>query len=226
MSSTYLALCDKLRNEVGVPGTISSVTGQTGMFAKLITWIADADIDINNEWSDWGFLHASFSDETILATKDITAPTDLGLWDKDSFYLDYSSATYQKLKYLDYFIWRDSYRNGVKTNDKPDFIIIKPDLDLILEPPPNDVYTITADYYKTATRMSDNSDVSLIPTRYDRIIIARAKIYYAEHEDASEVMQGAVNEYNDLMKKLQSIYLRGFESNTKAHDDDMAVTVE
>lgn len=52
-----------------------------------------------------------------------------------------------------------------------------------------------------------------------RIIIARAKMIYAEVEGALEVMQGAMAEYEDILKELQSIGLLGQESDWQAQAD-------
>ena len=36
------------------------------------------------------------------------------------------------------------------------------------------------------------------------IIIARAKMYYAENEDAPEIMVGSLSEFEDLLDKLEN----------------------
>lgn len=220
MSSTYLALTQQLRQELGVYGTgPSAVAAQTGMYAKLVEWVADADEDICSKYLDWGFLWGQHSANTVADQKDYSVPSDFGMWDEDSFYLDYTASTYKKLEFMDYFAWRKNYRNGTQTSSKSDFVIIRPDKALILHPAPDAVYSLTADYYKTATRMTVDASTSQIPTKFDRLIIARAKMYYAEHENAPEVMQAAISEYTDLMGRLESLYLPGQQSRTKGHED-------
>lgn len=224
MSSTYLELCIKLRREAGIVGSDpTTVVGQTNMLAKIVGWIADADEDIQSKWLDWGFLHDEFSSSTVAGDKDIAAPADFGMWDEDSFYLDYSLSSFQKLSQVDYSVWRKAMRNGVKTNAKPAYYVIKPDKDIILEPVPDDVYTLTADYYKTATRLAADSDTSLIPKKFDRLIIARAKMYYAEFDNAPEVMNAATQEYIDLMNRLESLYLPGQQPNTQSSNNMVIV---
>lgn len=229
MSSSYLTLCQKLRQEVGATGsdgTPSTVIGQTRMLKKIVDWIADADMDICTKYLDWGFLHDEHSVSTVAGVKDYSAPSDFGLWDYNSFYLDSTSDSYQKLNKMDYSYWRSHLRNGTKTNEKPTWFIVKPNKDIILESPPDGTYTLTADYYKTATRMTTNDSVSLIPTKFDRLIIARAKIYYGNHQNAAEIIEDGVNEYRDLMMRLESIYLPEQESRTKGGNDDMVTIVE
>ena len=225
--STYLELCQKVRQEVGVTGTgPTAVTSQTGMLQKIVNWVADADVEIQSRWFDWRFLWKQFSDSTIVGTKDVSAPSDLGTWDEDSFYLDYTASTYRKMAVMDYRSWRDNYRNGTKTNAKPGWIIVRPDDAIILEPPPDAVYTLTADYWKAPTRMSANTSTTPIPTNYERIIVARAKIYYAEHENAPEVLIGATTEYNDLLDKMEAKYLDGQKSRRLARNENLVVRPE
>ena len=58
--STYLQLCQKLRQECEVGGTgPSAVTGQTGELARLVTWIADAYTELQQEY-DWLWLRSEF----------------------------------------------------------------------------------------------------------------------------------------------------------------------
>ena len=52
--------------------------------------------------------------------------------------------------------------------------------------------------------MTADGDISAIPPRFHKIIIARAKMYYAENEDAPEIMAGSLAEFEDLLDKLEA----------------------
>jgi len=223
---TYLELCVKLRGECGIQGTgPTTVLAQTGLLGKIVAWIADADQEICDMWLNWNFLWDEFTATTVIATAQVTQATDLSTWDTDSFYLDYTTANHKKLIEMDYSLWRRVYRNGVKTSAKPSFFVIRPDKDIILEAPPDDEYTLTADYWKYAARLSANTSASLIPARFQRIIIARAKMYFAEHENAPEVMEGAQMEYGNLLSALQAAELPG-QGPTRTGSNDLVVVVE
>ena len=71
-------------------------------------------------------------------------------------------------------------------------------------PTPNAATTLTAEYWKTATTLSATTDTPVIPARFQRIIICRAKIYYAEQNDAPEVMGSSLSEFQDLLGKLEA----------------------
>ena len=71
-------------------------------------------------------------------------------------------------------------------------------------PTPNSATNVTAEYWKTPAVLSASDDEPVIPTRFQRIIICRAKIYYAEQNDAAEVMGSSISEFNDLLGKLEA----------------------
>jgi hypothetical protein len=224
MSSSYLSLCQILRREVGIEGSgPSTVVGQLGMMQKVVNWIADSDVAIQSRWIDWDFLWSQFEVNTIAGVKDISAPLDLGHWNKDTFYLDYDTDA-RKLSELSYKAWKTLYPNA-KTTYRPSFFVIRPDKDVILHSVPDAIYALTAEYQRNPVRLAANTDVSPIPAKFDRLIIAQAKVYYAEHENAPEVMQAATNEYQILMHQLESLYLPGQSDRMKSHAEDMVIRV-
>ena len=226
--STFLQLCQTMRRECGITSTgPAAVTSQTGVLEKVVNWVADADVEIQSRWFDWDFLHVStWNHNTIANVPTVAAPADLGVWDQESFYLDYSTANHKQLSVIDYKTWRRDLRQGVKTNQKPDAVIILPDQSLRLESPPDAVYALTADYWKRPVRMTANSATSPVPEEYERIIVARAKIAYAESQGAPEVLMSAQIEYDDLLDKLESKYLPNQGSRRQADPGMMVVRPE
>lgn len=226
--SNYLQLCQKMTRDLGMSTTIAAVTSQTGMAQKIVEWIADADEYVQTLYADWNFLWSQFSTSTIAGTRAYSAPSDLGEWDRDSFYLDYTTDSYVHLSFIDYLTWRQAFRQGTHSNEKPSSFVIAPNKSIYLEGIPDAAYTLTADYWKAPTRMTENTSTSNIPTRFERIIIARAKIYYAEHEEFPNVFELATNEYDSLLKQLESAELPGRAEYTRghAHDSDMVIRVE
>lgn len=225
--STYLELCQTVIRECGITGTLSAVTGNTGMLNKVVHWVADADLETQSRWFDWDFLHVStWSANTVIGTAAVAAPATLGVWDVDSFYLNYSLATNSSLTVLDYKDWRKNYRQGVKTNDEPSNVVIKPDQSLILEPPPDAIYSLTADYWKRPAKPTLTSDTSPIPEEYERIIVARAMMFYAIDTGSNEIMVSAQIEYDDLLDKLEAKYLPNQVGRRMSDAGQMTVRVE
>ena len=93
---------------------------------------------------------------------------------------------------------------------------IQPDQNIILEPPPDAVHTITADYWKTPAALTANTDIPDIPAQYHRAVVARAKTMWAEREEAPEILLSASAEYQDLLDKLESHSLSGQEGRRMA----------
>ncbi len=58
-----------------------------------------------------------------------------------------------------------------------------------------------------------------------RIIIVRAKVIYAEVEGATEIMQGALAEYQDLLEELRASQLPGMRHD-RVSESDLYLTVE
>jgi hypothetical protein len=225
--STFLQLFVTTARECGKPTVPTAVTGQTGQLLEIVNWVADADSETQSRWFDWDFLHlGTWTTATVIGTAAVSAPSDLGVWDEDSFYLNYTAATHKQLPVMDYKTWRRDYRQGVKTNKKPDNVVILPDLSLKLEPPPDAVYTLSADYWKRPTKMTTNSATSPIPEEYERIIVARAKLFYAESYGANEILLSAQVEFDDLLDKLESKYLPSQKGRRRADPGMMVVIPE
>ncbi len=221
--STFLQLCQAARRACSIAGSgPSTVTGQTLQLEKLIEFVALADIEIQGRWFDWDFLHVStWSSSTDIGTAEVSAPTAIGVWDEDSFYLDYSTNNYKRLSVIPHKDWRANYRQGAKVAQQPSHIVIMPDLSLKLEPKPDAVYSLTADYWARPVKMTADSDTSPIPEEYERIIIARAKVMYGEDIAAPDLIVAGQNEHDDLLDKLEAKYLPGQNRIRRSSDTGM-----
>ncbi|RLC74948.1 MAG: hypothetical protein DRI61_15715, partial [Chloroflexi bacterium] len=223
--STFLQLCQDARRYCGISGTgPSSVSNQTGIMEKLVNWVADSDLYIQRLWANWNFLHVDdYSENILVNTIEYTAPSDIGTWDMTSFWLDYSSDSGVSLTELDYLDWRNNYRNGTQAAGKPSYIARAPNKNLILHQKPDASYTLTGEYWKTPTKMTGNTDTSNIPEYFERIIIVRAKLFYAEDQEAREVYQTTIEEYRDLLNKLEAAELPAQEDRWMSSTEDSMV---
>lgn len=201
--STLLQLVNQAKLEIGVEGAaLTTVAGHTGMPAKLVNWTIETDYFIQSMNFDWDFLWTQFTENTVAGDPDHSKPADLSIWDRESFWIDYTTDEAIQLNVEEYRAYRDSMRSGVKVNDTPTTIIVLPTKNLKLEPPPDAVYSLTADYWKKPVKMSADSDEPLIPVQYERIIIARVKMYFAEEQEVPGLYQIAQVEYDALLDRL------------------------
>jgi len=202
-----LEIAQLVRQECGIAGsgTPSAFTGQTGELKRVVVWVVQADLYLQSLEVDWRFLWKEFQVNTVVGTASYAVPTDFDEWDPDSFYLNYSADDNIKLDvFTDYREWRKDYRQGVKTNQVPDKIVIKPDDSLILDWPPNAIFSLTADYYRKPIALAADADEPPYPARYHRAIVARAKRMYAAFEESPEVMSEAENWWGQIYPRLEA----------------------
>lgn len=210
--STFLELCRDYRSELGIPGLGPvTVTNQIGELARVVTDIREADMDIQRQWQDWKFLWNVHSTKTVAdsAWLETQKPADLGTWNTNTCFLDKGTDDYVRLDYIDYDAWSGDQAVGMVFNDKPYEFTVLPDGTIRLFPTPNStVYSFTGEYWRKALPMVADEDISRVPEEYHRAIVVRAKIIYAEREDAPEIMAGATAEYESLMTNLEAAYLQ------------------
>ena len=219
--STYLELCQDMARDVGIPGTgpstVESTSGLSEEEISVIRYIKQADLDIQSRWLDWNYLWqvATLTSVTGTATLSLATntangfPTDVGTWRLGSVVWDPTSESYQALEYEPWNEYRDNYKYGTVDSDIPEVFSIHPTANTLdFYPTPSSNTTIRAEYWQTPTELSTNAQISAIPPRFHRIIIARAKMYYAENEDAPEIMAGSLSEFEDLLDKLEADQLQ------------------
>jgi len=204
--STYLVLCQDMARDIGIPGTGPSTTTPTIEEEKDVTrYIKDADLDIQRMWFNWDFLWSEHSFTTTSGTSALTSPSDLAQWNTNSVVYDPTGANWQPLTYVGWKEYRDDYKYGTVATGIPEHFSVKPNNVIDVYPTPNTTgATITSEYWVTPTELSGDSDETVIPSRFQRIIICRAKVYYAEQNDAPEVLSGALAEFTDLLDKLEA----------------------
>jgi hypothetical protein len=194
------------------------------MNLKITTFIADADIDIQNLWQDWNFLVGDAVISLVASTDEYTLAslsiTDLVSWDLDKFYINPGTNNYHPLEKMKYEDWESSGdRLGVKVEAEPYKIVVKPDNSLVFIDVPDAVYTVWGKYYKQPTRLAINGDTSAIPTTFEMVIIYRAKMYYAEFYEHWDLYNSAEKDYMSELMKLEAVYLPEQSSRTRASNN-------
>jgi hypothetical protein len=219
---TYLELCQRLRQEVGVSGTgPTAVTSQTGELKRLVDWVASSYTEIQNRHEEWRWLRVGFSVDTVAdddsyaygdCTDDLTsaAITRFTRWrfndqfDTPKIYLTSAgSGTQNRLIFLPWDSFATIYRLGQQTSGYPAHITIDPQDNMVLGPKPNDVYTINADYFRSAQELASDSEVPEMPSQYHMLIVYRAIMDYGLFESAAEVIERAELKGSRLMRQLE-----------------------
>lgn len=221
----YLQLCQRMVQKSGIAGSgPTSVTGQTGELARVVNWISEAWLNIQEERNDWQWMRRSVSFSTIAQQGSYTPAqcgiTDLARWAMDTNYCTFRSyVTAQTtrseifLSYMPYETFRDTYLYGAMRTSysRPVAITVAPDKSIVLGLAPNDTsYTITGDYFRTPTSLTANSDTPEMPERFHLLIIYRAMMYYADYEQDAYLRQTSEAEYNKMLRRMTNEQLPEF----------------
>lgn len=231
--STYLELVQDLHETCNVGGstpTSANWNALTGIPARLKSWVRDADIEIKSKWFNWKFLWASGTKAISSNTAVYTGPTDLGIYDKETFMLD--GEAIPVIEYRDY---KETLRRTTASNDKPTVVVIQPDNTLRLWPTPDASYTLTFEYYKSAvaSTLSAATDQSVIPAAFHRAIYYWAMLKYANYENAGELRQMAMENLYGLdgtreggwIAKLEAHQLPGHGYQNATQDGNYEIEV-
>ena len=212
----YLELCQRLRQESGVPGTgPASTVDQTGFDKKIVDWIATAYGHIQSLHQTWRFLRQDFEFNTVASQREYSVSdasiTNLSRW-KINEYGDirmYLAATgISDEQYIDFVHW-DDYRfayligNSRTAEGRPSIVTITPDNNLDFFHVPDAVYTVKGEYWQTPDVFSGNTDEPIIPSRFHMAIVWKALMYYGAYDAADERYSHGQNEYKIMKKRLE-----------------------
>lgn len=175
-----LALVQELCRLSGITDTGGPTTtiNQTGDYRKAVAYIDIAHREIQLKFFDWNFLWGTSAVATSAGVAVYQGQSDLHIWDEAAFY--YDGRELRVCPYQDYV--PDTSRE----NGPPEYVVIRPDNQLLIVPTPDDVYTITYDYFKKPRVLTENTTEPLIPEDYRMAIVGRALMMYGNYETAEE----------------------------------------
>lgn len=215
----YLQLVQRLRQECGISGSgPSSVTGQTGMSALLVSWIDSAWVEIQGLHNNWNWMRQPFAFETAAnvgdylpatTTNTLTGEllTDLRFWHKETFRAQRASIGVQDEQWLvewEYQVFRNTYRFGPQVAGRPVVFAEKPNgKAIMLGQVPDQVYSITGEYQVRATHLVDTGDAPDMPEEYHLMIVYKAMQSYGLYEAAPEVLNRGQVEYQKLLTQIE-----------------------
>lgn len=207
--ATYLQLVQRLARDVGIPPSgLVDVTTAAGEYQRLAQWVARANTEVQMKWMDWEFLWLPTTITTVASTSVYSGPTNLNMWQEDAFVFDerlIPTMSYQQ------------YRNErpdlgfASEEEEPEIIVIRPNKQILIIPTPSVAYTISAEYQRVPNTLSVNGDVPLIPTTYQDVIVHRARMYWAEYEEAQLSYQAAAADYAEWLRRLEAAHAPTFE---------------
>jgi len=199
---TFLELCQRLRQEVGAAGTgPANVQGQSGEYARLVSWVQTAWQEIQQERDDWLFNWAEGAVVVDAAFREYSPPSDFLRWDDRTI-----RVSSDELRYLPWHHFRDRYRDD-SGHDRPSRITITPTGSFKLDTTPEDNEEITFEYWRTPETLTESTDIPRLPAQYHMVIVYRAMQHYALYENAEEVLASSREAERRLMRDLMRTQL-------------------
>lgn len=191
--STFLQLCQRVRQEAGIAGTgPSSVAAQTGELKRVVDWTADAWMMIANKqlW-DWLWEQATV---TITAGTSLTAgaiPVQRYL--PDTAYIGDTP--------LEFVAWADFKREHptVTQAGEPTQWSIRPDGAFVVDYLPETDTDITVERYALPTALTADADVPDLPTRFHMAIVWKALMEAADYDEAGVTRATAKVKYAEVL---------------------------
>lgn len=229
---TYLELCRSFTAEHGIAGGTgpASVVGNVGELANVCRWIAESVMYIESLWLDWDFLWYEYSQTlTVGDVNPPIVPSAVGApseWRKKRFILDRTEPTFYVLDYVEWPEFRGVHDVGTIVTSRPQMITVLPNNTLRLNYKPDYGYQLDAECWLEPQLLVNDADVMKIPTRFYRLVLARASIMYGNREDAPEIIAGAEAEYMDLLDKMEAAKLPKHRQMRMGQDvEDLTVQI-
>ena len=225
MSRSFLALCREFVSDLGIAGgVLQSTQGLTQQqLIRACDLVSRADLFVQNKWADWKFLWfldtitgAAGSDRL---TPNKTPATPIA-FDQESMVFEPASSTTQYPQFMDWRTFYLTYQSQPKTTMPcPANWSIDPTGSIVLSHYLEAQATFAVQYRIQPTAMAKDSDTSPIPTQFDHIIVERAKILYAQRENAPEILAGSSAEFAVILSQLEAAYLPGWAPNITGQND-------
>ena len=225
---TFLQLVNRVKQECGIAGApLVTITGANNELTRIAAWVSTSWEDIQNSRSDWDFMRGSVSLNTTAGKQTYTVGTlldipltDFKKWRNESFRMYRASAgvcdEIMLTHFASYTDFRDYYLLGSRrlVQTRPTSIVIAPHRSLILGDIPEDVYTVTGEYFKKSQVLTLDADVPSMPEDYHMMIVYKTMQRYGLYEVAEEQIQAGKEGYAQLYNRLDAEYAPGITGSS------------
>lgn len=221
----FLGIVQALHSETGASGQVpGDIVGQTNENAQLVNWTRLAWVQIQS-MRLWRFLRASKTVTLIVGQSDYplaslpvpwidfreldavdTSPT------RSLVILTLPNGNKQRLRYMPYETFLDAFALSPASTTTPQAFTLTPgNLALSFYPTPDAAYTVTLPYFKQAQQFAAATDVPIIDAALHYIIVYRALMLYADHNNISDFRQNVKSKYRQELSKMIERYEPVFE---------------
>lgn len=203
-NKTWVELAKSLRREAGVQGDgPTDVVDQSGIYANLVQWTAQAWIDIAGLHDSWKFLWKTGTFTTTTATNEYAVDADLRQIEPSSIVATKSTEA-RRLELMDYARMRDLYNTVILDDDlDPRVLSVRPDGYFVFPEYTAADWVVTYEYGARATPFSVSSSAPTWPQEFDNVIVFKALIDYGMFYNAPEAVQHGQGRYSELLSRLK-----------------------
>jgi hypothetical protein len=224
--STFLELCQKVARESGtVSGNLPTtvVNNTVARLVKIVNFTNDAWQLIQNLHDEWYWMQKEFSATITSASQRYSASdlniTDWSQWimpddhgnDRLTIYLTSNGvADEHPINYIEFPKYLRKYERGSQTAATPVEYSIAPNGDLCFGPIPDANHTVKGRYRKENQTLDEDDDEPELPARFHQIIVHRALLLLAEHDEAAFPVAAENRKYLEMLGSLElSQLMRG-----------------
>ena len=218
--ATFLDLCRKMARDSGTISGIQPVStvGQTGRLLKVVEWVREAWVRIQNDRENWRWMRTEFAADTIPGVAAYSPAAwnipNLSAWMQDQTAIGYLPTTLYRaadgvadegeILFVPYERWRARDGRGSQAQNRPTEYSIGPAGEFLLGAIPDDTYTVRGEYYRAPQVFALDADTPVgLPLRFHEIISWRALMLLAEHDEAPAGLATATMNYMDLLRQLE-----------------------
>ena len=218
MSSTYLSLTNRLLrrlNEVVLDETDFASARNVQALAK--DSINYSIREVLSYVQEWPFTTTTTTQVLTAGTQEYDFPVDLHVVDWDSFFLQKDAALSPvvdgaKLDTISYDEYQESYRANdanlaSSSYSKPERIYRTQKTKFGVSPPPDQAYTIQYVYNSFPSDLALNTDTTIIPPRFDHVIIEGAMAYMMRFRSNDQATNYHTQKFKEGLEFMRRVLL-------------------
>ena len=218
MSSTYLALTNAVLrrvNEVVLDETNFAAARNVQSLAK--DSVNSSIREVLSYVQEWPFTTVTTTQVLTAGTQEYDFPADLHVIDWESFFLEKDAGLSPavdaaKLDTISY----DEYQESRRANDenmlstsyaKPEYIYRTQKTKFGVTPPPDQAYTLEYVYNSFPADLNLYSDTTIIPPRFDHVVIEGAMVYIMRFRSNEQATQYHYQKFKEGLEFMRRVLL-------------------
>lgn len=188
---TFLELCNAVRADANVQGTIATTVGQEHVYGNIVRWVEQAYNDIQADHDNWTFLQGQFTSTLNPGSRLLNLNTSGEIIEYIRGTLFEDSDQYHPSQ-KDWLSFNRHYPSGGDIQDG------RPSIFAQIPETPTSIYfdkktLVSRDYNFRAMRIPDtltaNTGVPVFPARFHRLIADWALESYAAFYNSPEIIK-------------------------------------